>query len=241
MKALPGNKDIPFTSFQGKVVIVTGGASGLSRCYSLAFARLGAFVVVNDLADPDDVVQQILHEGGDAIGGKSSVDNGSHIVQKALDKNGHVDILINNAGFVRDKSFVKMDDDLWDSILNVHLNGAYQMTKTVWPHFVQRQRGTIINTTSTSGIYGNFGQSNYSTAKLGILGLSEATAQTGQEYNIKVNTIAPVASTGALAVALAGSNDKNKKPVFKPEYIVPIVLLLSSMLLHGFIFAAVLR
>lgn len=120
--------------------------------------------MVNDLVDPGDVVKQILHEGGDAIGVTCSVDNGAHIIQQALDKYGHVDILVNNAGFVRDKSFVKMDDGLWDSILNVHLNGTYQMTKAVWPYFVRQRHGVIINTTSTSGIYGNFGQTNYSTA-----------------------------------------------------------------------------
>ena len=136
----------------------------LGRCYALAFARLGASVVVNDRENPQAVVDTIRRSGGEATAVVASVEDGAHIVQKALDIYGHIDILVNNAGFVRDKAFVNMDQPLWESILNVHLTGTYQMTKAVWPHFVQQEHGCIVNTTSTSGIYGNFGQSNYSTA-----------------------------------------------------------------------------
>jgi multifunctional beta-oxidation protein len=130
----------------------------------LAFAKLGASVVVNDLADPKAVVDEIRRDGGEAIAVIASVADGALIVDKAVDKYGHVDILVNNAGFVRDKSFANMDETLWDSIMSVHLDGTYLMTKAVWPHFVRQRHGSIVNTTSTSGIYGNFGQANYSTA-----------------------------------------------------------------------------
>ncbi|KAJ9612210.1 hypothetical protein H2200_003807 [Cladophialophora chaetospira] len=230
MQQLPANAQYASPDSTGKVVLVTGGASGarLGRAYCIAFAKLGASVVVVDRADPNAVVDEIRHKGGKAAPVRASVEDADFIVQHALNIYGHIDVLINNAGFVRDKSFANMDESLWQAIMDVHLEGTYRMTKAVWPHFVRQKFGCIINTASTSGIYGNFGQANYSAAKLGILGISEATAREGQKHNIRVNTIAPVASTGGLAVALSNTNDKNKQPVFLPEYIVPIVLLLSS-------------
>lgn len=136
----------------------------LGRSYALYLASRGAYVVVNDRADPTPVVEQIRRSGGTAVGIMASVEDGNPIVQTAIDSFGRIDILINNAGFVRDKSFVNMTDDLWDSIIAVHLNGTYQMTKAAWPYFVRQKYGKIINTTSTSGIYGNFGQANYAAA-----------------------------------------------------------------------------
>ncbi|KIW95887.1 uncharacterized protein Z519_02952 [Cladophialophora bantiana CBS 173.52] len=232
MQELPGNAELPASDFSGRVVLVTGGGSGLGRAYSIAFAKLRASVVVNDLADPQAVVDEIRSDGGIAAPVISSVEEGDCIVQKALELYGHIDILVNNAGFVCDKSFVNMDENIWNSVMDVHLNGTYQMTKAAWPHFVRQRHGCIINTTSTSGIYGNFGQANYSAAKLGILGVSEATAREGQKYNIRVNTIAPVASTRSLAMALTDT-DKNNLTVFLPEYVAPVVVLLSSDTLNG--------
>lgn len=121
-------------------------------------------MVVNDWADPGAVVNEIRKAGGQATAVIDSVENGQQIVDKAIAIYGRIDVLVNNAGFVRDKSFTNMDENLWDTILNVHLNGTYQMTKAVWPHFLRQGQGSIVNTTSTSGIYGNFGQSNYSAA-----------------------------------------------------------------------------
>lgn len=141
----------------------------LGRCYSIAFAKLGACVVINDLADPAPVVDEILSDGGDATAVVASVEDGAYIVKTALSKYGHIDILINNAGFVRDQSFMNMDEDIWDSVVNVHLDGTYQMTQAIWPHFVKQGYGSIVNTTSTSGIYGNFGPANYSTAASTII------------------------------------------------------------------------
>lgn len=125
---------------------------------------MGASVVVNDRADPQNVVDEIQRNGGIAFPVMASVERGDFIVQKAMEKYGHIDILVNNAGFVRDKSFANMDDNLWTSVLDVHLDGTYRMTKAVWPHFMRQRHGSIVNTTSTSGIYGNFGQANYSAA-----------------------------------------------------------------------------
>lgn len=136
----------------------------LGRSYALLFAKLGASVVVNDLMNPDDVVQEIQKHGGKAVGSKASAEDGDVVVKTAIDAFGRIDILINNAGILRDKAFANMEDGMWDQVIAVHLNGTYRMTKAVWPHFLKQKYGRIVNTTSTSGIYGNFGQANYSVA-----------------------------------------------------------------------------
>lgn len=151
-------------SFAGKVVLVTGGGAGIGRAYCLAFARHGANVVVNDLANPDPVVDEITQLGARAVGVKASAEEGDVVVKAAIDAFGRIDIIINNAGILRDKAFANMDDNLWDSVLNVHLRGTYKVTKAAWPYFLRQKYGRILNTTSTSGIYGNFGQANYAAA-----------------------------------------------------------------------------
>lgn len=120
--------------------------------------------MVNDLIDPDTTVQEIQKLGGKAVGNKASVEDGDAVVKAAIDAYGRVDILINNAGILRDKAFTNMDDKQWDEILNVHLRGTYKVTKAAWPYFLKQKYGRVVNTTSTSGIYGNFGQANYSAA-----------------------------------------------------------------------------
>ncbi len=150
--------------FSGRVALVTGGGAGIGRAYSLAFARHGASVVVNDLANPDDVVDEIRKLGGKAVGVKASAEDGDAVVKAAVDAFGRIDIVINNAGILRDKAFANMDDSLWDPVLNVHVRGTYKVTKAAWPYFLKQKYGRVVNTTSTSGIYGNFGQANYSTA-----------------------------------------------------------------------------
>ena len=136
----------------------------LGRSYALLFARLGASVVVNDLMNPDDVVQEIQKTGGKAVGNKASAEDGESVVKAAIDAFGRIDILINNAGILRDKAFANMDDNQWDQIIAVHLRGTYKTTKAAWPYFLKQKYGRIVNTTSTSGIYGNFGQANYAAA-----------------------------------------------------------------------------
>lgn len=120
--------------------------------------------MVNDLVNPDTVVQEIQKAGGKAVGSKASVEDGESVVKAAIDNYGRIDILVNNAGILRDKAFTNMDDDLWNPIINVHLRGTYSCTKAAWPYFLKQKYGRVVNTTSTSGIYGNFGQANYSTA-----------------------------------------------------------------------------
>ena len=150
--------------FKGRVALVTGGGAGIGRAYCLAFAKHGAAVVVNDLVNPDDVVNEIKAMGGKAVGAKFSAEDGDAVVKAAIDAFGRVDIVINNAGILRDKAFNNMDDNLWDPVMNVHARGTYKVTKAAWPYFLKQKYGRVVNTTSTSGIYGNFGQANYAAA-----------------------------------------------------------------------------
>ncbi|KAF5681328.1 peroxisomal hydratase-dehydrogenase-epimerase [Fusarium circinatum] len=210
--------------FTGRVALVTGGGAGIGRVYALAFAKHGASVVVNDLADPEPVVAEIKKLGGKAVGVKASAEDGEKVVKAAIDAFGRVDIVINNAGILRDKAFSNMNDELWDPVLNVHLRGTYKVTKAAWPYFLKQKYGRVLNTTSTSGIYGNFGQANYAAAKCGILGFSRALALEGQKYGIYVNTIAPNAGTAMTATIMP----EEMVQAFKPDYIAPLVLALCS-------------
>lgn len=139
-------------------------ACSIGRAYALALAKLGASIVVNDLANPDDVVQEIQKLGGKAVGNKASAEDGEAVVKAVIDAYGRIDIIINNAGILRDKAFTNMDDKMWDQVYSVHMGGTYKITKAAWPYLLKQKYGRIINTTSTSGIYGNFGQANYAAA-----------------------------------------------------------------------------
>ncbi|KIW66623.1 peroxisomal hydratase-dehydrogenase-epimerase [Phialophora macrospora] len=221
---LPPNEQGEDIRFDGKVVLITGAGAGLGRGYALAFAKRGASVVVNDLMNPDTVVQEIQKLGGKAVGNKASVEDGDAVVKTAIDTFGRVDILINNAGILRDKAFANMDDKQWDDIIAVHLRGTYKVTKAAYPYMIKQKYGRIVNTTSTSGIYGNFGQANYAAAKLGILGFSRALALEGRKNNIFVNTIAPNAGTQMTRSILP----EELVQLFRPEYVAPLVLALCS-------------
>jgi len=188
--------------FEDKVVIVTGAGGGLGRAHALLFARHGARVVVNDLGGSaqgegasssaaDRVVEEIRQAGGSAVANHDSVTDGGRIVQQALDTFGRVDVVVNNAGILRDKTFHKMEDADWDLVYRVHVEGAYKVTRAAWPHMREQGYGRVIFTASTSGIYGNFGQSNYGMAKLGLYGLTRTLALEGRKSNILVNAIAP--------------------------------------------------
>jgi len=192
----------------GKVAIVTGAGGGLGRSHSLLLAKHGAAVVVNDLGGSRDgtgggssmadaVVEEIKAEGGQAVanyGSVSDADAGTAMVKAAVDNFGRLDILINNAGILRDKSFKNMEDSMWDAVIDVHLRGTYLVTKAAWKQFLtQNEGGRIINTSSTSGLIGNFGQANYGAAKAGIAGFTRVLALEGRKSKITVNTLAPAA------------------------------------------------
>ncbi|KAK8218947.1 peroxisomal hydratase-dehydrogenase-epimerase [Phyllosticta capitalensis] len=221
---LPPNPPAEKLEFKDKVVLITGAGGGLGRSYALLFAKHGAKVVVNDLVNPDNVVNEIKSAGGIAVGNKASAEEGEVVVKSAIDAFGRIDIIINNAGILRDKAFANMDDAQWDSVMAVHLRGTYKVTKAAWPFMLKQKYGRIVNTTSTSGIYGNFGQANYAAAKCGILGFSRALAREGAKYNIYVNTIAPNAGTNMTRSILP----EELVQAFKPDYVAPLVVALCS-------------
>ncbi len=221
-----------------KVVIVTGAGGGLGRSYARFLAANGALVVVNDLGGARDgsgsgtsmadaVVDEIRSAGGRAVANYSSVataEGAAQIVATALDEFGAVHGIVSNAGILRDGAFHKMSDDNWDSVLRVHLYGGYHVIRAAWPHLREQQFGRIAVATSTSGLYGNFGQANYSAAKAGLVGLINTLAIEGAKYNITANAIAPLAATRMTAdIAPQDVLDK-----LDPELVAPAVSYLVS-------------
>ncbi|RIL05538.1 MAG: short-chain dehydrogenase [Proteobacteria bacterium] len=226
----------------GKVAIVTGAGGGIGREEALALAREGAAVVVNDLGGSRDgsgggqrmadaVVEEIQQAGGTAVANYDSVatvEGGQNILKTALDAFGQVDVLVNNAGILRDKTLAKLEEPDWDVVVAVHLKGTYCVTRPVFNHMRERnQGGSIINTSSTSGLEGNFGQTNYGAAKAGIAGFTRCLALEGKKYGIRVNAIAPVALT-RLTEDLAGFQDDGLKERMSPAHIAPLIVYLAS-------------
>jgi len=216
--------------YDGRVAIVTGSGNGLGRAHALLLASRGAKVVVNDLggsmhgggADKSaaqKVVSEIKAAGGEAIANSDSVENGEAIVKTALDTWGRIDIVINNAGILRDVSFQKMTDEDWDAIYRVHVLGAYKVTKAAWNHMRDAGYGRIVFTSSAAGIYGNFGQANYALAKLGLVGFAQTLAIEGKKKNVFANTIAPIAGSRMTETVLPPELLEN----LKPEYVAPLV------------------
>jgi len=225
-----------------KVAIVTGAGGGLGREHALALAGEGARVVVNDRGGArdgtgtgremaDGVVEEIRAAGGEAAPSYddvSTVDGGRGILRTALEAFGHVDVLVNNAGILRDKTLAKMEEDLWDSVVAVHLKGTYCVTRPVFQHMKERGRGgSIVNTSSTSGLEGNFGQTNYGAAKAGIAGFTRCLALEGQRHGIRVNAIAPVALT-RMTEDLRMARGEDARERFSPSLVAPLVVFLAS-------------
>ncbi|HEU5026124.1 MAG TPA: SDR family oxidoreductase [Spirillospora sp.] len=195
--------------YDGRVAVVTGAGHGLGRQHALELAARGAKVVVNDLggdrsgvgasAGPaQEVVDEIKKNGGEAVANPDNVatpEGAQAIVQTALDAFGKIDIVVNNAGILRDKSFKNMTVDEFDAVIAVHLRGSFLVSSAAWPHLRDNAYGRIVNTSSPAGLFGNFGQANYATAKMGLVGFTKTLAQEGAKYNIKANAIAPVAWT----------------------------------------------
>jgi 3-hydroxyacyl-CoA dehydrogenase/3a,7a,12a-trihydroxy-5b-cholest-24-enoyl-CoA hydratase len=220
--------------FDGRVVLITGAGNGIGREYALEFARRGAKVVVNDigvnqgsggtsLKAADAVVDEIRALGGVAIASYDSVEQGEKIVQRALDTYGRIDVLVNNAGALRDVSFTKITTPQWDAVVNVNMKGPFLLSKAAWGAMKEQKFGRIIYTTSGSGLYGQFGQANYSAAKMSLTGLSATLAKEGAKYNINVNTIAPMAFTRMTKDVIP----PEASDAFPPRKVVPVVIWLS--------------
>jgi NAD(P)-dependent dehydrogenase (short-subunit alcohol dehydrogenase family) len=223
--------------YDGKVVIITGAGGGLGRQHALLLASRGALVVINDLGGSIDgsgsdkgaaehVVDEIKAAGGEAVADTNSVatpEGGAAIVQTAIDAYGKVDVVINNAGILRDKSFHNMTPELLNPVLDVHLKGAFHVTQPAWVLMREQGYGRIISTSSAAGVFGNFGQTNYGAAKMGLVGFTRVLAQEGAKYNIKANAIAPLALTRMTENLMGGAfGDK-----LAPGLVSPLVAYLA--------------
>jgi NAD(P)-dependent dehydrogenase (short-subunit alcohol dehydrogenase family) len=219
--------------FDGRVAIVTGAGGGLGREHALLLASRGARVVVNDLGgglhgedegtgnDAAAVAQEIEDAGGVAVADTNTVataEGGAAIVQTALDAFGQIDIVVNNAGILQDKTFHNMTPDMDRAVIDVHLHGAFNVTRPAWVKFREQGYGRVVNTSSNSGLLGNFGQANYGAAKMGLVGFTHVLAHEGAKYNIKVNALAPVAAT-RMTEGLLGAMAEN----VGPQKVSPIV------------------
>lgn len=215
--------------FSGRVAIVTGAGGGLGRCHALELARRGAKVIVNDLelVPVESVAEEITALGGEAMAIAASVtDEGSvdHMVAQAMNRWGRIDILVNNAGILRDKSFAKMELDDFRLVVDVHLMGAVTCTKAVWAIMRKQGYGRIVMTTSSSGLYGNFGQANYGAAKMALVGLMQTLAIEGEKYDIRVNCLAPTAATQMTGDVLS----EDALEALDPALVSPGVAFLAS-------------
>jgi len=223
---------------QDRVVIVTGAGGGLGREYALTLAREGASVIVNDLGGArdgtgaghnmaDEVVKQIKDAGGRAAANYDSVateEGAANIIKTALDEFGAVHGVVSNAGILRDGTFHKMTFENWDTVLKVHLYGGYNVIRAAWPHFREQSFGRVVVATSTSGLFGNFGQTNYGAAKMGLIGLINSLALEGAKYNIHANAVAPIAATRMTQDILPPEALEK----LTPEFVAPVVAYLCT-------------
>jgi NAD(P)-dependent dehydrogenase (short-subunit alcohol dehydrogenase family) len=223
-------------SYENRVAVITGAGGGLGREHALLLASRGAQVVINDLGGSVDgsgasdgpaakVVKEITDAGGVAIADAHSVstpEGGAGIIKTAMDAFGRVDIIINNAGILRDKTFHNMTPDMVDAVFDVHLKGAFNVTQAAWAIMREQNYGRVVNTSSNSGILGNFGQANYGAAKMGLVGFSRVLAAEGAKYNIKVNALAPIARTRMTEDLLGASAEK-----LDPKLVSPVVAWLA--------------
>lgn len=234
--------------FDGRVAIVTGAGGGLGRAYARLLAARGAAVVVNDIDRPGEdgrtpaaaACDEIVKEGGTAIPFDASIaepEAGPGAVDAAISAFGGVDIVVNNAGIVRDRSFAKMSEEELQAVLGVHLLGSFRLTQAAWPHLVERQYGRVVMTTSVAGLFGNFGQANYSSAKAGLVGLGRTLAIEGARKNIKVNVVSPGAATSMTSAQLP----EKLHAVMSPDRVAQLVgyLCHESCEVTGEIFFAV--
>ena len=223
-------------SFEGRAALVTGAGNGLGRAHALLLAARGAAVVVNDVSGPVDgfaddrpaaqrVVEEIVAAGGRAVADTHSVtdpDGGSAMVQAAIDSFGRIDVVVNNAGILRDKSFLGMTPELFDSVLGVHIRGSFNVTQAAWLHFREQGYGRVILTSSAAGLFGNPGQANYAAAKSAMVGLMNALVPEGRKYSINTNIVSPVAETQMTSHVIGKLSG-----LVGPELVSPVVAYLS--------------
>ncbi|WP_318247668.1 MULTISPECIES: SDR family NAD(P)-dependent oxidoreductase [Solibacillus] len=237
---------VNLANLKDKVAIVTGSGRGIGRDIALLLAKEGAKVVINDLGGgsdgqgndtkiADEVVEEIQALGGEAVANYDSVadyESASNIIDTALSKFGRLDIVVNNAGILRDRMLFKMSEEEWDAVIAVHLKGSFNMTRAAAPFFKEQKSGRFIHFTSTSGLIGNVGQANYSAAKLGIVGLSKSTALDMARYNVTSNAIAPFAWSRLIGTIPAETDDEKVRverlKQLSPAHIAPLVGFLSS-------------
>lgn len=221
-------------SFEGKTAVITGSGRGLGRVYAIELAKRGAKVIINDYSPDsstpspaDDVVKEIIMSGGHAVANYNNVateEGGAAIIKTAVEEFGGIDILVNNAGIISDKSFSKMDTASWQKVVDVHLNGAYHVTKPAFALMKDKGYGRIVFTSSAAALFGNFGQTNYCSAKMGLIGFMNSLRLESEKYNIHVNSVAPLAKS-QMTENLLPPEILDK---MLPEYVAPIVLFLCS-------------
>lgn len=212
-------------SFKDRVAVITGAGGGLGFTYAREIAKRGGKVVINDISNAEQAVETIRSEGGQAVPDSNNIasaEGGAALIRNAIDQFGRVDIVINNAGILRDASIVKMPTEQFDLLIDVHLKGSFYVSKAAFPHMKEQGYGRFVFTTSAAGLFGNFGQANYAAAKMGLVGLSNVFAIEGHKSNIKSNVIAPGAKT-AMTESMGEQMD-----VMPPESVMPLVVYLCS-------------
>lgn len=210
--------------FKDQVVLVTGGSRGLGKAFASCAAAAGATVALNSTGDDDrGATQAIVDDGGQAVHFPGRVEDSARLIEQVVDHFGRLDAVIHNAGFLRDKTLRKMTDEQWDEVLDVHLKTSFKLARAAWPHFEAAGGGRIVLISSSAGLYGNFGQSNYAAAKMGMYGLARSIALEGARDNISCNCLAPL---GATEMNSASWPEK-QKTVTRPEYVAPLAVYLA--------------
>lgn len=210
--------------FNDRVVLITGGSRGLGNAFARCAAGAGATVALGSTGDDDrGATRAIVEAGGKAVHVPGQVENADELIANVVDKCGRIDAIIHNAGFVRDKTLRKMTDEMWDDVIGVHLTASFRLTRAAWPHFEEQGGGRVVLISSASGLYGNFGQSNYAAAKMGMYGLARSIAWEGAAANITCNCVAPV---GATEMNSANWSEDDKR-IRKAEYVAPLVVYLA--------------
>lgn len=210
--------------FDHKVVLVTGGSRGLGKAFASCLADAGAMVALNSTSEDDrGATQEIIDAGGKAVHFPGRVEDSDALVERVVERCGRIDAIVHNAGFIQDKTLKKMTDDQWDAVLDVHLKTSFKLARAAWPHFESQGSGRIVLLSSSAGMYGNFGQANYASAKMGMYGLAQSIALEGAKFNITCNCVSPFGATEMNSTNFP----EELKTAIKTEYVAPLVAYLA--------------